>query len=360
MERVLLWILAAGAVIGGLDLMLGNRLKLGERFREGLQLMGPMALSMAGILCLAPLLSRGLSATAAPLWRRMGLDPALLGSSFLAIDMGGYQLAVDLAADQAVGKYGGILVSAILGCTVSFTVPMSAGMVEKKDVPAFFRGILIGLGVMPLALIPGALACGVPFGNAVLQTLPILIFSLLLMAALKFAPEKALKGFEFFARLIQAASIIGLTAGAVQYIAGVTLIPGLGSAEAAMQVVGGIALVLLGSLPAAELLRRALKKPLGYVGRKMALNETSLTGLMVGFVSITPVLAMVKEMDARGKTMNAAFLVCAGSALSAHLGYTLTVEPALLPALLLTKGLSGLLAAAVALALTKNNSRLAQ
>ena len=57
---------------------------------------------------------------------------SLLGSSFLAIDMGGYQLAVDLAADQAVGKYGGILVSAILGCTVSFTVPMSAGMVEKK------------------------------------------------------------------------------------------------------------------------------------------------------------------------------------------------------------------------------------
>ena len=108
------------------------------------------------------------------------------------------------------------------------------------------------------------------------------------------------------------------------------------------------------------MLRRALKKPLGYVGRKMALNETSLTGLMVGFVSITPVLAMVKEMDARGKTMNAAFLVCAGSALSAHMGYTLTVEPALLPALLLTKGLGGLLAAAVALALTKNNSRLAQ
>ena len=61
MERVLLWILAAGAVIGGLDLMLGNRLKLGQRFREGLQLMGPMALSMAGILCLAPLLSRGIN-----------------------------------------------------------------------------------------------------------------------------------------------------------------------------------------------------------------------------------------------------------------------------------------------------------
>ena len=355
MENVLLWILAAGAAAGGLDLMLGDRLGLGRRFREGLELMGPMALSMAGILCLAPLLSRGLSATVAPLWRRLGLDPALLGSSLLAIDMGGYQLAVDLAADEAVGKYGGILVSAILGCTVSFTVPMSAGMVGQEDAPAFFRGILIGLGAMPLALIPGALACGVDLANALLQTLPILVFSLLLMAALKFAPEKALKGFTVFARLIQGVSIAALTAGAVQYIAGVTLVPGLGPAEEAMQVVSGIALVLLGSLPAAELLRRALKKPLRWLGRKMALNETSLTGLMVGFVSITPVLAMVKEMDSRGKTMNAAFLVCAGSAMSAHLGYTLTVEPALLPTLLLTKGLGGLLAAALALILTQKD-----
>ena len=35
MERVILWILAAGAVLGGLDLLIGNRFGLGERFEEG-------------------------------------------------------------------------------------------------------------------------------------------------------------------------------------------------------------------------------------------------------------------------------------------------------------------------------------
>ena len=57
MERVIMWIMAAGAVVGGMDRIFGNRLKLGERFEQGLLLLGPTALSMVGILCLAPLLS---------------------------------------------------------------------------------------------------------------------------------------------------------------------------------------------------------------------------------------------------------------------------------------------------------------
>ena len=60
MERAILCALAIGAVLGGLDLLIGNRFKLGERFEEGLKLLGPTALSMAGILCLAPLLSGAL------------------------------------------------------------------------------------------------------------------------------------------------------------------------------------------------------------------------------------------------------------------------------------------------------------
>ena len=76
------------------------------------------ALSMAGILCLAPLLSGALESTLAPLWRALGLDPAMLGG-ILAIDMGGYQTAKSLAQDAAIGRYAGILAAATLGCTVT-------------------------------------------------------------------------------------------------------------------------------------------------------------------------------------------------------------------------------------------------
>ena len=67
--------------------------------------------------------------------------------------------------------------------------------------------------------------------------------------------------------------------------------------EDAMKTVSSIGVVMLGSLPAAELLRRALSKPLMRLGRRLGMKDSSL----VGFVSITPALAMMKEMDRRGR-----------------------------------------------------------
>ncbi len=352
MERVILWILAGGAALGGLDLLFGNRFRLGERFEEGFQLLGPTALSMAGILCLAPLLSGALERTAAPLWLRLGLDPAMLGG-ILAIDMGGYQMASALAADAAVGRYAGILAAATLGCTVSFTIPLGIGMVKGEEASDFFRGLLIGLAVLPAALLAGGLCSGMAFLPLLVQTLPVLLLAILLMAGLRFLPRQTLVGFSWFARIIRWLSIIGLVLGAVQYISGTVLLPGLAPIEDAMKVVSGIGVVLLGSLPAAELLRRALRRPLQALGRRAGLADSSLAGLLIGFVSVTPALAMLKDMDPRGRAMNAAFLVCGASTLASHLGFTLNAEPAMLTPLLLTKTLGGVLAAALALLLTK-------
>ena len=50
MERIIMIVMAAGALLGGLDRMLGNRLGLGGKFEEGFRLLGPVALAQAGIL----------------------------------------------------------------------------------------------------------------------------------------------------------------------------------------------------------------------------------------------------------------------------------------------------------------------
>lgn len=73
----------------------------------------------------------------------------------IAIDMGGYQTAAALAQNAAVGRYAGILSAATLGCTVCFVIPLGAGMLKEEDKTAFFKGISIGLGVMPIALAAG-------------------------------------------------------------------------------------------------------------------------------------------------------------------------------------------------------------
>ena len=131
MNRALMIVIAAGVVLGGIDRLCGNRLGLGQQFEKGFQLLGPMALSMAGMICLAPVLADGLGRVVAPFCRLTGVDPAMFGS-LLAIDMGGYQLAKELAADPLVGSYAGLVASSMFGCTLVFTIPVGMGMAAQE------------------------------------------------------------------------------------------------------------------------------------------------------------------------------------------------------------------------------------
>ncbi len=352
MNQFIMILLALGAVIGGLDLLLGNRLGLGQRFEAAFHLLGPTALSMAGIICLTPLLSAALSHTIAPLFRVLHLDPALLGG-LLAMDMGGYQLSLSLACNPALGEYAGIIVAATLGCTISFTLPVGMGMIPETDRMLFARGILIGLCTMPPSLLLGGLLCGLPFQYLLVQSLPVFALSVLLGLGLRCAPDKMLRIFIAFAWLIRALSTLGLVLGAAQYMTGCALVPHLTPLEDAMAVVSSIGIVMLGSLPLAELLCRLLKKPFQLLGAKTGLNGSSMTGLLIGAVSVVPALALIRDMDARGKTVNAAFLVCAASTLAAHLGFAFSISPAAIAPLLAAKLGGGVLGAVLALLLTR-------
>ena len=353
MDQAIMWIMAVGAVIGGLDRLFGNKLGLGNRFEQGFHLLGATALSMVGIICLTPLLSLGLEKAVVPLWRSLGLDPGMLGG-LLAIDMGGYQLAVELADSAFIGKYAGIIVSAILGCTITFTVPVGMGMMGKEDKPLFARGILLGLCAMPVALLVGGLACGVSFGALIVQSLPVLLLSVLLMVGIAKFPEGTVKGFSVFAAIINVLTTVGLICGAVTYMTGFSVIPGLAPIEEAMAVVSSIGVVMLGSLTVAELLQRALKKPLSAIGEKTGMNSAAITGLLMGIVSVTPAVAMIKDMDKRGKIVNSAYLVCAASALAAHMGFAFGVDQTTVIPLLAAKVVGGVSGALIAIACTRN------
>ena len=54
---VILLIVAVGVILGGTDKLMGNRFGLGAKFEEGFQSMGGLALAVAGIVVLAPVLS---------------------------------------------------------------------------------------------------------------------------------------------------------------------------------------------------------------------------------------------------------------------------------------------------------------
>lgn len=352
-SQIIMYVMAIGAVLGGVDLILGNRLGYGERFEEAFHLLGPIGLSMAGIICLAPVLSRLLGRVIVPLFTALGLDPAMFGS-ILAIDMGGYQLSVDLAASPEIGIFSGIIVSAIFGCTIVFTIPVGPSIISQDDRPYFTKGILLGLVSMPAAILTGGLILGLPAGKAVWNTLPILLVSGLLFAGLVKNPGAMIRGFQFFARLIQTIAVLGLISGAVTYMTGLEIVKGLTPLAKAMEIVCSIGIVMLGSMPLAELLRRILKTPFAWIGAHTGLNSASTAGILMGMVSVSPALAMIPRMDKRGKVVNGAFMVCGASAFAAHLGFAAGTQPETVPALLTAKLLGGLLGALLALFATRD------
>lgn len=356
LNQILMGIIAAGVVIGGLDKIFGDKLGLGEKFVEGLNYMGPTALCIAGILCLAPVIGQGCRYLIAPLCRAVHIDPAM-SANILALDMGGYALAMELADDMTIGLYSGLVVASMFGCTLVYLIPLGMTVVDPRSRREFSRGVMIGLAAMPAGMISGGLMTGLSLSTILWQSLPVFLISALLGLGIWRNPERMAKIFKVFADIIRTISIIGLILGAVTYLTGWQLLPDLAPIEDAMTTVGIICVVLIGSLPLTELLQRVLKKPFGKLGEKLGMNHVSMTGLLVSLVNAIPVLTSMKDMDERGKVVNAAFSVSATALLAAHLGFVTANAPEMLGAVLTGKAVGGLFAIILALVLTRQTAK---
>ncbi|HJC57761.1 MAG TPA: ethanolamine utilization protein EutH [Candidatus Eisenbergiella intestinipullorum] len=345
MNRVIMSIFAAAAVLGGLDCIAGNKKGYGERFEEAFRLLGPTALSMAGMICISPSLSLLLEKLLAVLLRFLGTDPALAGGLF-AIDMGGYQLAMQLADVPEWGGYFGIIVGAVFGCTLTFTLPVGIGVIEEGDSGYFLKGIILGLITMPVGFLAGGLLFGFSPLLLVRRLAVLLVCALLLVLGLWKRPGRVLSCFRLFVRALKVLITLGLTAGAVLYLLDLES-PFFTPVMDAMQTVSSICVVMLGSLPAALFLQRLLRVPLQKAGRLLRLDETAVTAILIGTVSVLPALTMLKDTNPRGRVAVSAYLVSAASLMGAHIAFTMGVSPDLTGPLIAAK-LTGAFAALAA------------
>ena len=56
-HEILIFIMAAFALLGAVDRIFGNRFGLGQEFENGILAMGTLAMAMLGIIALAPVLA---------------------------------------------------------------------------------------------------------------------------------------------------------------------------------------------------------------------------------------------------------------------------------------------------------------
>ncbi len=352
-DQVIIWVMAIGALVGGADKITGNHLGLGEKFDEGFQAMGSLALGMVGIVCLAPVISNLLGPVIIPACKAIGADPALF-ASILANDMGGYSLAMELAIDHQAGLFAGNIVASMLGCTLVFSIPVGLSLIEKEDQQYFSKGLLIGLITIPVGCLIGGLIAGFPMGLIWRNTLPILVIAVLLALGLKFIPNQMIKGCTIFGQFITIVIYIGLACAAFEHLTGVVIIPGMAPIMEGMNAIAGIAIVLLGTFPVLTILVKVLDKPLNALGRKIGMDSTSAAGIVFTLANSVPVYTMMKDMKKRGIIINTAWLVPATAALGDHLGFTAGVETSMITPVVLGKLIAGVVAIILAYFMTKN------
>ena len=346
-------VMAIGAIVGGVDRIIGNKFGLGEKFEEGFNAMGPLALGMVGIVCLAPVIAKHLAPLIIPALTAIGADPAIFGS-ILPNDTGGYPLAMELAINKQAGYFSGLIVASMLGCTIVFSIPVGLGLIERKDQPYFAKGLLIGLLTVPVGSVIGGMIAGYDMNMVLVNSIPVIALSIFLALGLKFIPDGMIKGCIVFGQFIVVVITVGLAAAAFQSMTGVVLIPGMSPIGDALAIIGQIGVVLLGTFPVLSILTKVLDKPLTSVGKNIGLDGVSTAGIIFTLANSIPVYKMMKDMTPRGKIVNTAWLVPATAALGDHLGFTAGVLPEAITPVVISKIIAGVLAIALALAMSKN------
>lgn len=348
-NEIIVWIMVVIMILGALDKIAGNRFGLGEQFEEGIMAMGSLTLSMAGIIVLAPKLSDWLSPVVVPLFELFGADPAMFAGTILANDMGGYFLAEQMTNDPAVVGFSGLILGALMGPTLVFTIPVGLGIIEDNDRAALAQGILCGIITIPIGAIVGGLLVGLSFGTVITNLIPIIIIALLIALGLWAFPTQLINGFIFFGKMIVAIATIGLVVGALDFLVGVKLFDNQDSLSVAFETVGGIAITLAGAYGLVFLITKIFGKQLLKIGDALGMNEVAAAGMIATLANNIAMFKTLKDMDARGKVINVAFAVSASFTIGDHLGFTAGVAPEFITPMIVAKLIGGITAVCVAL-----------
>lgn len=353
MSQIVIYIMVFFAILGVIDKLIGNRLGLGQKFDEGFNMMGSLAISMLGIYCLSPVMANWLLPALLPLSKITGADPSIFISSVLACDMGAYSTAVQIAQNETLANFSGIILGAGMGATISFTIPISTSLVRKEDFPYFAKGILSGLVTIPVGCIAGGLMMGVPMNTMLINLVPVIILSIVIAICLIKLQDKIIQVFGWIGKIIFFISMIGLILNILDFILGIKVVPGMIPFEEGLVIVGKATIVLSGAYCLIYFISKILKNKLSSIGKFMGINDISVLGIITSLASNVPMLGVYKDMDWKGKIINASFAVGGAFVVGGQLGFISGISKEMVAPFVVSKIVSGISGIAVSYLIIK-------
>lgn len=364
-NTIIMMIMMIFMLVGAIDKIMGNKFGYGEEFENGFNAIGGLAMSMAGVVAAAPVLATVLGPVITPIYTAIGADASMFATTLLACDMGGYPLAMQLAANESIGSFAGLILGTMMGPTIVFTIPVALGIISKEDRDYLGAGVLAGMITIPIGCLVGGIAMNamtdysLGIGEIVINLVPVIVIAALIVAGLWFAPAKMIAGFNVFGAGVTIV-ITALTAIAVfEQITGIMFplfdVMATPAAETGttplndgLLVCGQIGIVLIGAFPMVKWITRTFGGALGKVGSALGINDKASAGMVANLANNIAMFNIMGEMDPKGKLLNVAFAVSAAFVFGDHLGFTAGVDQSMVTPVIIGKLVAGITAILVA------------
>ncbi len=362
-NSIIMFIMMIFMVVGAVDKIRGNKLGYGEEFENGFNAIGALAIAMAGVVAAAPVLAMVLGPIIKPIYTVIGADASMFATTLLACDMGGYPLAMQLAADDSIGNFAGLILGTMMGPTIVFTIPVALSIIKKEDRAFLGAGVLAGMITIPIGCIVGGLLMNmtpykISMGTILINLVPVIIIAALICIGLWFFPAKMISGFNKFGTGVTV-TITALTAIAVfQQITGI-MFPvfeimsvegesGMTPLNEGLLVCGQIGIVLIGAFPMVKWITNTFGKGLEKIGAKLGMNDAGSAGMVATLANNIATFNIMHEMNPKAKLLNVAFMVSAAFVFGDHLGFTAGVNEEMVFPVVAGKLIAGITAVVLA------------
>lgn len=376
---IVVYIIMACAVIGAVASILKEDSELGNQFLEGINSIGAIFLPVAGIMAAAPYITKFVSTVFGPMFQIVGADAAMAATTFIAVDMGGYQLAQSLAATNESWIMA-MITGYMAGATIVFSIPVALKMIQKKDQKYLALGMMSGVLTIPVGVLVSSIfiTLNKPFIRDIVSTdsaatyqlaltymqifknlIPLIIICVFIAIGLLFKPDAMIKGFVIFGKTMDSALRLIFVFCVVEYFTGIfgivfgswgfdPIIADAADQVRALEVAGTIGIMLCGAFPMVYLIKKYLSKPLNIIGSKFGLSSDATTGLLAASANVLALFAMIKDIKAEDKVKTISFAVCGAFLIGDHLAFTANFQPTLILPILLGKLVAGVCAVVIA------------
>ncbi len=346
--NVLSMVMAVFGLIGAADYIFGSKLGLGKEFEKGINMLSIMMLSMVGMILLAPVIANLMTPLTNVIVKYTPFDPSIVSGMIVSNDMGGAPLCETVAVDAAIGSFNGLIVAAMLGSTITYSIPLALSAVDKKYHPDMLFGILCGIGTVPIGCFVSGILLKIPMSLLLLDLVPVIVFSALVILGLLKFPALSIKIFSILGKIILTLIIAGLAAGIFDFLTGITIIPGLAPLSEGVDVIVNTSCIMTGSFSLIFVVSRILNKPLSALGSRLGINSTSAVGFLASAASFALTVGLVPDMDKKGRILNLAFSVSGAFVLAGHLAFTMAYNSDYVFPLIVGKVIAGFTAIIVA------------